>query len=155
MEGRYKVAYGELDLFWNDFLKISKLHKASFPQEAGESIYMFGATASNVRITMPDGQQMSSDKECKMASSHSVNGRPVFDGKYYTECDRRLRAAMGAVRKPAAGDLIALAKTAVEADGRCQWIGYDRALDLRVRATGRLASFSDDRFFFAKLKCVQ
>ena len=48
---------------------------------------------------------------------------------------------------------VSLARQAVSAEGSCEWLGYDRAFDLSVRAVGRLASASDERLFFAKLRC--
>ncbi|ETA51248.1 hypothetical protein [Ponticoccus alexandrii] len=49
--------------------------------------------------------------------------------------------------------LIALSERAVKQDGSCTWLGYDADLDARFRAFGSLASLSDDRLFFARLRC--
>lgn len=49
--------------------------------------------------------------------------------------------------------LIELSEQAVEAEKKCQWLGYDKALDQKVRALGKLASQTDTRLFFAKVRC--
>ena len=49
--------------------------------------------------------------------------------------------------------LVNAGRQAVQASGRCTWLGYDPALDARTRATGALASQGDNRFFFVRLQC--
>jgi len=63
------------------------------------------------------------------------------------------------VAQPASGTKLAfkkfieLSEQAVAVEGKCQWFGYDRTLDLQARAVGGLASSKDERLFFARLKC--
>lgn len=63
------------------------------------------------------------------------------------------------VAQPASGTkltfkkFIELSEKAVAAEDRCQWFGYDKALDQQVRSVGALASSKDERLFFARLKC--
>ena len=50
-------------------------------------------------------------------------------------------------------ELINAARQAIQNEGRCNWLGYDPSLDARTRATGALASQSDNRLFFVTLRC--
>ncbi len=50
--------------------------------------------------------------------------------------------------------LVNAARQAVQSEGRCRWVGYDPSLDARTRATGALASQSDNGLFFTTLQCA-
>jgi hypothetical protein len=49
--------------------------------------------------------------------------------------------------------LVSAARQAIQNEGRCNWLGYDPTLDAQTRATGALASQSDNRLFFVRLGC--
>lgn len=97
----HEVSFGSLKIYWRDFLAISALHKKSFPQPKGQSVYMFGQVG---------------DKKVPF---------------------RRF---------------VELAEQAVRHEGKCEWLGYDQKFDHAFRAAG-LASRSDTRLFFVKLRC--
>ena len=153
IERREAVVDGKL-IGWNDFLAVSNLHRGSFPVGSGESIYIF------VNVDEP--------------STQLSNGR-IFVGQYcyklwtntgtlsdqtpeiqslYQECldgvDRHRNRPDSDLSRQ---EMVQLSREAVQTQGDCQWLGYDSALDARVRNLGALASHSDNRFLFVKLRC--
>ena len=148
----YSVSYGQTTIAWKDFLEISELHRSTFTTQPDESIYMFTAIAA-VSAELPSGTQVSSKQDCIQLATDYSGPTPNLNSDLYYQCESKLNAAFKAAGVPEFSVLLSMAERAVKEEASCTWPGYDRALDLRVRATGALARSDDERLFFVKMRC--
>ena len=149
----YLVNYGQTAISWKDFLEISELHRSAFATQTGESIYLFSASTS-VAVELSSGEQISSSQDCIQLASDYSGPIPKLDSDQYYNCERQREAAVDAANVRSFSALLSMAERAVRDEGSCVWPGYDRALDLSVRATGSVARIDDERLFFIKLRCA-
>ncbi|MYM57491.1 hypothetical protein [Thalassovita mangrovi] len=175
--GEYDVAWN--DIFASKMLR--EIHPQIVAGLAdNESVYLFtaykpdalNAPDNRPSVTLSDGSTVYGDiKSCDIilfVSSREMATRKYKKNKEEIEANKRkryeeCRAKMAKLppapppaprpAPPSLDKLIHLSQMAVKAQGSCQWLGYDRSLDMAVRAGGSLASFSDTRLFFAKLRC--
>lgn len=168
--GKYSVKVGEDSIGWSDVLKsdaLKNLHADTVAQlKPGESVYLFSATRARdlaqqnsvPKVTLSDGSIIYRDiRSCELIIIERQRAKEL---ELYQECREKMKDLPlynAAANKPVAlplSRLISDAQRAVKASGTCQWLGYDKALDMRMRARGAVASLSDTRLFFAKLHCV-
>ena len=166
---------GDLKVHWSAVLKHGgplDTHHAAIVAGLGpsENVYLFGAhypaDVTNRPVLTTPGVQISGGSTyygaksgCKLAYLTRRDGsapKPKHIRRY-NEC---LAKAPETVPPPptkpkrprrSLSELITLAERAVTAEGSCQWLGYDRALDRRMRSG--LLSQTDERGFFARLRC--
>ncbi|MEP4628752.1 MAG: hypothetical protein ABJZ90_23825 [Paracoccaceae bacterium] len=140
-------------LAWVDFLTVSKIHRDAFPQKSGESIYLF-SFSQEVSVRLSTGLIVTNSEGEPAISCVRQLPAPV-PAELFSECLHTLNDAnLKQSRKNTdLGKLLSRAETAIRSEGTCQWLGFDRNLDRRVRAVGSAARQGDERLFFAKLKC--
>ncbi|MEP3440316.1 MAG: hypothetical protein ABJN72_02455 [Sulfitobacter sp.] len=146
---RTTVKVGETTVTWNDFTSVYNRGSSTSKLSKGEGVYMFSRNIQSL-YTLPNGTQVDSS-QCYSKWLRTID--PVLQSAYL-KCHNSSAAQDNSTRSALPFEnFVALARQAVNADGSCEWLGYDRGFDLSVRATGQLASASDERLFFAKLRC--
>ena len=138
---------------WKDLREISNTNLENVPLGAGESVYLVSA-ASATNVQLAEFENASSTSDCLRVSSNYTGGYPVLNQEKYRICEQRLRTAKSKVKQPHFSELLVLTERAVEREGTCEWDGYDKSFDLRVRIATSAARLDDDRLFFTKMKCV-
>lgn len=129
-----------------------------------ESVFFFSRYEldySEPSFTLSNGARLTGVGACEFLRKSIDNPRNVHDRSYteeiYSEClVKQAEYAKQDFPKPkelSFERFVGLAQVAVESEGSCTWIGYDRGIDLRLRVVGALASASDERLFFARLRC--
>ena len=147
---RRSVDVGQLNISWINFSKVSDLHRKAFSLGANERIYLFSYTGSAKTFTLSNGMTFSSaNANCFHASMATGKWNQVL----HDECEAKKRALITRASPGDFKNFIRLSEQAVRADGDCTWLGYDRALDQKVRAVGEIVRMSNERIFFAKLLC--
>lgn len=142
------------NISWRDFLAVSSFHNDSFAVSDGESIYMF------VHVDRPT-TQLSNGRvfvgyDCYKLwpNDGTLSDQPLEVQSLYQECEDGVEQHRNSSRRQLSRqDMVQLSREAVQSQGDCQWLGYDATLDARIRATGQLASQTDNRIIFAKLRC--
>lgn len=167
--GKYTAQLGGDTISWSDMLvsdTLKAMHADTVVQlKPGESVYLFSATrASDLAsknnmpsVLLSDGSTIRGDiRTCELILYRRQRAKEI---SLYEECRAKMKHMPlynAAAHKPVAlplSRLISDAERAVRASGSCQWLGYDKKLDARMRARGALASSTDTRLFFAKLRC--
>jgi len=153
VERREAVVEGKL-ISWNDLLAVSDLHRGSFSVGSGESIYMF-VNVDEPTTQLSNGRVFVGQYCYKLwTNAGTLSDQTPEDQSLYQECLdgvalHRDRPDNDLSRR----EMVRLSRAAVQTQGDCQWFGYDPALDARVRNSGALASHSDNRLLFVKLRC--
>lgn len=146
-DDRNKKSYqvGDLQISWNMSYGELKPIRDAVDLAPDESIALFVALRST-RMTLSDGNTY-----VVVGGNCAVVGysHPNFT-KLHNECVSKNKRVSVRLSRDA---LIQASEQAVKAEGSCTWLGYDALLDRRVRAVKQLASQTDDRLIFAKLRC--
>lgn len=171
---RKAIQIGEEEVSWSPVLGGNSKLRALHPDIVAslgpnENIYIFGAhypadvqmRPTGPYILLPSGTQFYGAVEDCERFLNRPSGKPPRNRhiRDYNACIATAPKVRAPQPKPpkrdrrSLPDLIAFAERAVRAEGSCQWMGYDRVLDMRLRAGGALASLSDARLFFARLRC--
>ncbi|KEJ88866.1 hypothetical protein Z948_2091 [Sulfitobacter donghicola DSW-25 = KCTC 12864 = JCM 14565] len=138
---------GEITVIWADFTSVYYRGSSTSKLPEGEGVYLFSRTLQSL-YTLPNGEQVDSN-QCYSKMLRSTD--PVLQNAYL-KCYNSSAAKDNAAQSGFPFQkFVSLARQAVTAEGSCEWLGYDRGFDLSVRAG--LASASDERLFFAKLRC--
>ena len=142
---RTTVQIGGSKVTWNDFTNVYNRGSRVPSLQDGEGVYMFSRTIQS-QYTLSNGTSVDSS-QC-----YSKFLRTTDDAlrSEYLKCQN---ASNRAAHTAPLEDLVSLARQAVQAEGSCAWLGYDRAFDLSARSVGAIASATDKRLFFAKLRC--
>ena len=149
------VQTAEGTIAWNDMTDIVPNLRARVPLAEGEGVFLFTMFNSGVAsVTLSNGTRVFDDQGLVDASCTRAwidVGKPAG---FMEECIPKLSRASRAMEATnvSKSKMIRLAEQAIRAHGRCQWVGYDAALDRTARMPG-LARLDDDRLFFAKLRC--
>lgn len=149
---RYSAVAGPYNISWSLFNPNLDIYSDLLNQRDGAEIYLF-ARWVDTGITSSNGRPIQSFSDCAVISTDTSLPNN-HDVQSYEQCVASLDAAKKKAPNLKLKEFVGLAKTAVEKDGRCEWVGYDPALDMRVRRTGSLASTKDEGLFFAPLRCA-
>jgi len=148
---RTTVRIGDYKVTWNDFTNVYNRGSGDSGLQNDEGVYMFSRTIRS-QYTLPNGARVDSS-ECY--------------SKFLRTTDEALRSAYlkchnDSVAQSRSGqqgvpleEFVSLARQAVQAEGGCVWLGYDRTFDQSARSVGAIASAGDERLFFAKLRCAR
>lgn len=167
--GKGQTRIGSYLVGWNDVFRSAFL-KGLHPEIASglapdESIFLFTAynpsdpsmNSDRPSIVLSNGTRVHGDiKSCDYLLSTPPRAK---EQALHQECRDKMAnqpTASAAAQQPTGpsfSELIRLAEQGVAAEGTCQWLGYDKTLDASMRSRGGLASPSDKRLFFAKLRC--
>lgn len=138
---------------WRDFLQVSEIHRSAFDVPSGESIYMFTNLTPQV-IVLSDGRTFEGEYCHKLwTNSGSLADQTQEVRAIYAECQEKVRASKDNIEPLSLGEFVWQSEQAVRLQGDCEWLGYDARLDMRARSIGALASSTDNRLFFARLRC--
>lgn len=149
--GYHEAQVGKYNVSWKDLSKVSKLHKNMPGIGPDEGLYMFTRTTQKT-VRLSNGMSFTGEGS-SVCMDLLISGDPEAK-KIFRECHDTFWALdRKKVNSPPLDQFVKMAEQAVKEQGACQWLGYDRALDMRARATGSLARLDDNRLFFAKLRC--
>lgn len=150
---RRSVEVNGSTISWADYQKIAKGIRGKIPLAEGESIFLFSRAPAHVSVKVSNGyigRTTAYGNNCHLVAP---SADPNY-GALFVECANTLtRLRKKSSPKVSLASFVRLAERAVKQEGSCQWLGYNAGFDRTVRAVGKAASFSDERLFFAKLKC--
>ena len=143
---KHQLDVDGVTISWQNFSKLNSTYRTLVPLGAGESIYMVSRNEKGPEYTLSNGHRVTL-ADCGVYMRQSIYN-------IYNECQSTgINLAKKTRSNRSFSDFKSLAARAVKKEGTCTWGGYDRAFDLSVRSRGKLAAFSDERLFFAKMRC--
>ena len=138
--------YSHDGFHWQDASKISANHAALVTPSGGAKLYMVSYAPPGPTVQLSNGRVL--------ANATVMNCIRMAEPSYLIEeCHNKVVNASRTSDYSDRASIVSAARLAIEAQGQCQWMGYDAGVDAQARAIGALASQRDNRLFFVGLRC--